>query len=108
MGHVYMIVFWFHRICICTQHQNGVDRGNEKDILLKILLKMGSIFFKYYCTLNVQLWCYGSVCASSICFLSIATCQGMCLQHHTCLHVGSFNGLGSSRFEDANALQHPQ
>jgi len=34
--------------------------------------------------------------------------SGMYLQPHTCLHVGSFNGLGSSRFEDANALQHPQ
>jgi hypothetical protein len=44
----------------------------------------------------------------TICFLSIVTCQGMYLQHHTCLHVGSFDGLGSSRFEDANALQHPQ
>jgi len=35
MGHVYMIVFWFHRICICTQHQNGVDQGNEKDVKKK-------------------------------------------------------------------------
>ncbi len=35
MGHVYMIVFWFHRICICTQYQNGVVRGNEKDVKKK-------------------------------------------------------------------------
>ncbi len=35
MGHVYMIVFWFHRICICTQYQNGVERGNEKDVKKK-------------------------------------------------------------------------
>jgi hypothetical protein len=85
-----------------------MSKRNEKDVLLKILLKMGSMFFKDYRTLNVQLWCYGSVCASSICFLSIATCQGRYLEHHTCLHVGSFNGLGSSTLEDANALQHPQ
>jgi hypothetical protein len=90
-----------------TEEMKRMLKRNEKDVLLKILLKMGSIFFKYYRTLNVQLWCYGSVCASSTCFLSIATCQGMYLQHHTCLHVGSFNGLGSSSFEDANALQNP-
>jgi len=91
-----------------TEELKRMSKRNEKDVLLKILLKMGSIFFKYYGTVNVQLLCYGSLCASSICFLSIATCQGRYLQHHTCLHVGSFNGLGSSRFEDSNALQHPQ
>jgi hypothetical protein len=91
-----------------TEEMKRMPKRNEKDVLLKILLNMGSIFFKYYRTLNIQLWCYGSVSASSICFLSIVACQGMYLQHHTCLHVGSFTGLGSSRFEDANALQHPQ
>jgi len=35
MGHVHMIVFWFHTICIYTQYQNGVDRGNEKDVKKK-------------------------------------------------------------------------
>ncbi len=76
-----------------TKEMRRMSKRNEKDILLKILLKMGSIFSKYYRTLNVQLWCYWSVCAYSICFLSIATCQGMHLQHHTYLHVGCFNGL---------------
>ncbi len=22
-------VFWFYRICICTQYHNGVNKGNE-------------------------------------------------------------------------------
>jgi hypothetical protein len=54
MSHVYMIVFWFHRICICTQitirlteEMRSDVKRNEKDVLLKILVKKCSIFFKY-------------------------------------------------------------
>jgi hypothetical protein len=53
------------------EEMKRMSKRNEKDVLLKILLKMGSIFSKYYRAVNVQLWCYGSVCASSICFLKL-------------------------------------
>jgi hypothetical protein len=54
-----------------TEEMKRMSKRNEKDVLLKILLKMGSIFLKYYRTLNLQSWGYGSVCASSIWCLSI-------------------------------------
>ncbi len=35
-----------------TQEMKRMSKRNEKDVLLKILFKMGSIFFKYYRTLH--------------------------------------------------------